>query len=68
MLHLIWIVSIHKQDFLHRYMPTNIMLNAIRERHEVVYSSNAPGHPGSHCWEHHLCFSSTEGQLNGSTC
>lgn len=33
MLHLIWIVSIHKRDFLHRYMPTNIMLNAIRERH-----------------------------------
>ena len=32
MLHPIWIVGIHTRDFLHRYMPTNIKLNAIRER------------------------------------
>lgn len=32
MLRLIWIVSIHIRQFMRRYMPTNILLNAIRTR------------------------------------
>ena len=32
MLRLIWIVSIHIRHFMRRYMPTNILLNAIRTR------------------------------------
>ena len=32
MLRLIWIASIHIRHFMHRYMPTNILLNAIRTR------------------------------------
>ena len=32
MLRLIWIASIHIRQFMRRYMPTNILLNAIRTR------------------------------------
>ena len=32
MFRLIWIASIHTRDFPHRYMPTNIVLDAIRTR------------------------------------
>ena len=32
MLRLIWIASIHIRHFMRRYMPTNILLNAIRTR------------------------------------
>ena len=32
MLRLIWIASIHIRQFMHWYMPTNILLNAIRTR------------------------------------
>lgn len=32
MLRLIWTARIHTRDFLHRYMPTNIVLEAIRTR------------------------------------
>lgn len=32
MFRLIWIASIHTRDFLHRYMPTNIVLEATRTR------------------------------------
>lgn len=32
MFRLIWIASIHTRDFLHRYMPTNIVLDVIRTR------------------------------------
>lgn len=32
MFRLIWTASIHTRDFLHRYMPTNIVLDAIRTR------------------------------------
>ena len=32
MFRLIWIASIHTRDFLHRYMPTNIVLDKLRTR------------------------------------
>lgn len=32
MFRLIWIVSIHTRDFLHHYMPTNIVLDKLRTR------------------------------------
>lgn len=32
MFRLIWIVSIHTRGFLHRYMPTNIVLDRLRTR------------------------------------
>lgn len=32
MFRLIWIASIHTRDFLHRYMPTNIVLGKLRTR------------------------------------
>lgn len=32
MIRLIWAVSVHNRCFLRRYMPTNILLNAIRTR------------------------------------
>lgn len=32
MFRLIWIASIHTRDFLHRYMPTNIVLDRLRTR------------------------------------
>ncbi|WP_029211706.1 hypothetical protein [Arsenicicoccus bolidensis] len=32
MIRLIWIVSVHTRYFLRRYMPTNILLDAIRSR------------------------------------
>lgn len=30
MLRIIWVISIHLRDFMRRYMPTNILLDAIR--------------------------------------
>ena len=32
MFRLIWIASIHTRDFLHRYMPTNIVVGKLRTR------------------------------------
>ena len=32
MFRLIWILSIHTRDFLHQYMPTNIVLGKLRTR------------------------------------
>lgn len=32
MFRLIWIASIHTRDFLHRYMPSNIVLDRLRTR------------------------------------
>ena len=32
MFRLIWILSIHTRDFLHQYMPSNIVLDEIRTR------------------------------------
>lgn len=37
MFRLIWIVSIHTRDFLHRYMPTNIVLGKLRTRHGLKW-------------------------------
>lgn len=37
MLRLIWIVSIHPRDFLHRYMPTNIVLDRLRTQRELKW-------------------------------
>lgn len=32
MLRIIWVISIHLRNFMRRYMPTNILLDAIRTR------------------------------------
>lgn len=37
MFRLIWIASIHTRDFLHRYMPTNIVLDKLRTRHGLKW-------------------------------
>ncbi len=37
MFHLIWIASIHTRDFLHQYMPTNIVLDKLRTRHGLKW-------------------------------
>ena len=38
---LIWIVSIYTRDFLHRYMPTNIVLDKLRTRHGLKWGAPA---------------------------
>lgn len=37
MFRLIWIASIHTRDFLHQYMPTNIVLDKLRTRHGLKW-------------------------------
>ncbi|GAA1190499.1 hypothetical protein GCM10009585_04010 [Brevibacterium paucivorans] len=37
MLRLIWIASIRTRDFLHQYMPTNIVLDRLRTRHGLKW-------------------------------
>ena len=37
MFRLVWIASIHTRDFLHRYMPTNIVLDRLRTRHGLKW-------------------------------
>ena len=32
MFRIIWVISIHLRNFMRRYMPTNILLDAIRTR------------------------------------
>lgn len=37
MFRLIWTSSIHTRDFLHRYMPSNIVLGKLRTRHGLKW-------------------------------
>lgn len=41
MFSLIWIASIHTRDFLHRYMPTNIVLDRLRTRRGLKWGAPA---------------------------
>lgn len=41
MFRLIWIVSIYTRDFLHRYMPTNIVLDKLHTRHGLKWGAPA---------------------------
>ena len=41
MLRLIWAASIHARDFLHRYMPTNIVLDKLRTRRGLQWGMSA---------------------------
>lgn len=37
MLRIIWFISIHLRNFMRRFMPTNILLDAIRTRHGLKW-------------------------------
>lgn len=38
MLRIIWVISIHLRNFMRRYMPTNILLDALRTRRGLKWS------------------------------